>query len=479
MRARITTACVLVCAAGILAGGAARASDPPRLTGWDTSEKKFTAWQRQLLKRRSRPTEQMKRIFYRKITVPPPAAPRAGEGTWSKIKYHTRYDYGRMDPMGLFPGMPDLGVGSGDPTVSVSLKVRAGVAKVFLAEHDMALFAVGPGSDRAFGDSKTTIKAGLLGAALPGGGEGEAAWTYQLTGSGIKPTGAAAKIGGSYGLVSGGVGMTTDGKAVDLQLSAGVGPKIPENPFVQAGMAFEGDVSMPVVIEDVQWKSKHGVSQVAGRAAVKITRMLGRPIDCPYCKRRGDVTCRKCFNRRTVLCPTCHGNRKADCPGCRNGRVSCSTTQSCGPCRGYGRVPCGNCDRRGRVDVQRRYTRQETRSYKVPYTAGFDSNNNAIVKYRTEYRTVNVPYWQTESVLCNSCGGVGYLGRCSNCSGSGKVTCRICSGRGWYTHRRCGGTGKIPCGKCSGKGRVTCPKCRGRKIVCPLCKGRRRIGPGT
>jgi hypothetical protein len=261
--------------------------------------------------------------------------------------------------------------------------------------------------------------------------------------------------------------------------AAGVGPQVPTNPYVQGGIKVEGEVSMPVVVEDIQWKSKHGVSQVAGRAAVKIARMLRGPTDCPYCKHLGEVTCRQCWNRRTITCPDCGGRRKVQCRRCGgSGRISCPTTESCSACRGTGRLSCGACGGTGRITVRRQYTRQETRSYKVPVTVGFDSNGDPIVRYRTHYKTVNVPYWETESHLCSACNGTGYGPRCSACSGTGRVTCRRCGGRGWYPCGACGGSGEVNCRRCGGAGRITCPNCHGRKIVCPLCGGSRVIGMG-
>lgn len=482
MKQRTTAACVLVGAAVIFSSGA-RAADPPRIDGLGKDQKTFMDWQRLMLKRRTQPTEQMKRIFYHKITVPPPAPPGpASRGRLDKIKYHPDYDFANMDRMGLFPGLPVLGVGSGDPTVTVSLKAQAGVLSLSLLEQDVSLLAIGPDSNGAFGDMKTSMKAGLLQAPLPHGGEVEAAWTYQMTANRVESEGPSVKLGGSYGLFSGGIQVKGSGEAGEVEVSGAVGRELVPKEYSRLGkltLAVEGTVSMPMVIEDVQWTSKHGVSQLASRAAAKITRMMHSDTDCQYCKRQGQVTCRQCYNRRTITCAKCKGTGKVDCPGCRNGRVSCPTTQACGRCQGYGRIPCTNCRRTGTVTVQRKYYRQETRSWKELVRVGFDSNGNPIHKMRWRTKTVNVPYWWPESVLCKSCGGVGYHGRCGNCSGDGRVTCRICQGRGWYTHRRCGGTGEIPCPTCEGSGRILCPTCRGRKIVCPLCNGRKRIGPGS
>ncbi|MGB2824325.1 MAG: hypothetical protein WBF17_25345, partial [Phycisphaerae bacterium] len=466
----------------IFACGAARGADPPRIEGWEPAQRKFMAWQGEMLRRRAEPTEEMKRIFYHKTTVPPPSPP-AQEGMWRKIKYPMRFDYSIFDPMGLLPAMPDLRVGLGDPTVRVSFKVQAGLLNLRMLNHDITLFAVGPGSEEAFGDAKTVMKTGLLGVPLSRYGlKGEAALTSQLTAHGLEPTGAVAELGGSYGLVSGAVKVGLDPNAPVIGASVDVGPQlVPEqySDVAQVKIAVGGEFSMPAVIEDIQWKSKHGLSQVASRAAVKITRMIRGPTDCPYCKHLGEVTCRQCSNRRTITCPDCAGKRKVQCDRCGGGgRISCSTTQSCSPCRGTGRLSCSGCGGTGRITVRRRYTRQETRSYRVPVTAGFDSNGDPIVRYRTHYKTVNVPYWETESHLCSACNGTGYGPTCSACSGTGRVTCRRCGGRGWYTCRPCGGTGKVNCRRCEGAGRITCPNCRGREITCPLCKGAKEIGVG-
>jgi len=481
MRTTMAVGCAAAASVLILSG-AARGADPPRIEGWEQAQKQFVAWQGRMLQRRRQPTEQMKRIFYRKTVVPPPA-PAAGAGRggiWDKIKYHTRFDYSIFDPMGLAPGMPDLGVGMGDPKVTVSLKVHAKVLRFTGVDHDLCLLAIGPDSSAAFGDTKTALKVGLLGAPVPRTGmEAEAAWTFLMTGHGLRSAGGGAKLGASYGVVSGSVGLTSAG---EVQLGVGVGRELIPEKFANAAAAeFQvvGELTVPVVVEDIQWCSKHGLSQVASNAAVRITRMLSQRMPCPYCKQLGEATCQQCANRRTLTCPNCSGRRKVKCTRCRNGRISCPTTQSCPTCSGWGRLRCGACSGTGRIEVRRRYTRQETRTYRVPYQAGFDSNGNAIVRYRTEYKTVNVPYWVTESNLCSSCGGTGWAGTCGTCRGTGKITCRRCGGRGWYTCPSCRGTGEVACPRCDGTGRITCPTCGGRKIVCPLCKGKRKVGLGT
>jgi hypothetical protein len=479
---RRTTVAGVVAAAVLIITSAAGGGGAPDTEGWRKSQKQFMAWQRRMLQRRARPTEQMRRIFYRKTTVPPPMpATNSGRGgIWDKIKYHTRFDYSIFDPLGLAPGMPDVGVGMGDPKVNVSLKAHAKVLRFVAANHDLCLLAIGPDSKTAFGDTTTALKAGLLGAPLPRTNvEAEAAWTLLMTAAGLRSGGGAAKLAGSYGVVSGSVGLTSAG---EVQMAVGVGRKLVPDQYAkvaQAELQVEAELTVPVVVEDVQWRSKHGVSQVASNAAAKITRMLSHRMPCPYCKQSGEATCQRCWNRRTLTCPKCSGRRKVKCSHCRNGRISCPTTEPCPRCSGRGRLRCAACSGTGRIEVRKQYTRQETRSYRVPYQAGFDRNGDPIVRYRTEYKTVNVPYWVTESNLCSSCNGIGWAGPCGFCRGTGRVTCRRCGGRGWYTCPSCGGTAEVTCPSCKGTGRIVCPTCGGRKIPCPLCKGKKRIGVGT
>ena len=265
MKTRTLAACALLGAVLIFACGAARGADPPRIEGWEPAQRKFMAWQGRMLKRRAEPTEEMKRIFYHKTTVPPPSPP-AQEGMWRKIKYPMRFDYSIFDPMGLLPAMPDLRVGLGDPTVRVSFKVQAGLLNLRMLSHDIPLFAVGPGSEEAFGDAKTVMKTGLLGVPLSRYGlKGEAALTSQLTAHGLEPTGAVAELGGSYGLVSGAVKVGLDPNAPVIGASVDVGPQlVPEQysdvaqvkPQVQLFGAYDLDPNPRARVSNICINSK-------------------------------------------------------------------------------------------------------------------------------------------------------------------------------------------------------------------------------
>ena len=107
-------------------------------------------------------------------------------------------------------------------------------------------------------------------------------------------------------------------------------------------------------------------------------------------------------------------------------------------------------------------------------------------------------------VKCKECGGRGRTAgfrKCSQCSGSGKVTCSACFGKGvryvggklahkpigqarvpkgYTVCQKCRRTGKIPCAACRGSGQMSgekkCSKCGGDGQIeargCEACNGR-------
>lgn len=116
-------------------------------------------------------------------------------------------------------------------------------------------------------------------------------------------------------------------------------------------------------------------------------------------------------------CYECHGAGEVTCPTCnRTGR------EVCPECHGSCRVRCSACWGSGSVSETETETYQEYN----PSTG------------RTETKT------RTKIVQR----------QCSNCGGSGRITCPRCHGFGWIT-----------CRTCSGRGVITCPVCEGYKAL--------------
>jgi hypothetical protein len=467
---------ILACALLVLPGsvGVACAQESVVAEGWASAQRQFAAWQAETLAARAGPTEEMKRIFYQKVEVPVPAA--GGEAGTVAMR-PVRFDSSLFDPLGILPGAPDIVMSMGDPSVTVSVNAEGKVLNLAGANCEVVLFAVSPDSKVAFGDVRAAARLGLLGVSLPGGAEADLAYTVQLAGQGIGSHGPEGKLGISYGLLSGSAGVTPSG---EVELGGGVGPQLVPEQYSHLGqlkLALEAKVSAPMIVSDLQWTSKHGVFQVAHRAAARIARMLAQPVACPYCSQRGDVSCRRCGGAGTVTCPRCAGALTERCPRCDGtGRVSCPPTQTCSRCGGSGYLDCGHCGGWGRVEVQVPVTRTASRQVPRQVFGGWDENGDPW--YRIEYETefYEVTEWETDYQSCPACGGSGRAGTCPECGGDGQVTCERCGGTGWVYCGRCDGTGEIPCPECDGTGVVRCPNCRGRPILCPLCGGRKEIG---
>ena len=71
---------------------------------------------------------------------------------------------------------------------------------------------------------------------------------------------------------------------------------------------------------------------------------------------------------------------------------------------------------------------------------------------------------------CTVCGNTG---KCSSCSGTGKIKCHICKGRGIMqtSHDPRGDMGPKQCNFCHGSKTIKCSMCKGLGW-CPACDGR-------
>src|SRR5438093_9949940 len=68
------------------------------------------------------------------------------------------------------------------------------------------------------------------------------------------------------------------------------------------------------------------------------------------------------------------------------------------------------------------------------------------------------------SEKCSNCGGSGYIS-CPGCEESGELVCTLCDGTGTddegYYCKQCEGSQKVPCRQCGGAAVLHCARCGG------------------
>ena len=235
---------------------------------------------------------------------------------------------------------------------------------------------------------------------------------------------------------------------------------------------------------------------------------------CDICNGNGVLTnCDTCNGTKRVICPTCNPNGinttgKIDCPVCggdgkincqnhhtttegactvcEKGKITCLTCsgtgtcqdclndEKCNTCGGVGKLYCDICGNTGRV-----YPCYECGSETVE-----DADPNCQVCGGTGGE-VDCPncYGGTEGYVCPECGGGTCLSckgekKCSDCDGTGKITCTTCNGN--YSGKTsscttCNTTHGINVSKCTNEcenGKVMCTQegCENGLIYCPDCK---------
>lgn len=197
-------------------------------------------------------------------------------------------------------------------------------------------------------------------------------------------------------------------------------------------------------------------------------RAFGINSACPACQATGHIPCRDGKCNGTVVCDDCEGRKKfkcsicdgkkaiecTDCDGAGNKKYFCVACQGLGKyqctalgCSG-GRIRCGRCDGRGRVEVQ-----------------GYIDIGKGPT-YGSQL--VDCPSCRGGTNTCSSCNGIEQT--CTSCNGNNTKTCISCSGDGTLACNNCDPLGLEDCGRCKASGRVQCEECRGTtKLDCKPC----------
>jgi len=135
--------------------------------------------------------------------------------------------------------------------------------------------------------------------------------------------------------------------------------------------------------------------------------------------------------------------------------------RTCTQCNGTGHLPCSYCQQRGKL--WSKCARCGGR--------GTVLHDSGAVAY---LNCSSCGARGTVTVACTWCQGAGWswLGRCTQCNGSGRAVAYCAS---------CGGSGKVPkygpgpvtCPDCAGAGggHTDCPQCASGVVVCWLCDG--------
>jgi hypothetical protein len=140
---------------------------------------------------------------------------------------------------------------------------------------------------------------------------------------------------------------------------------------------------------------------------------------CAYGYEESCGTCRGCGK---VTCSTCHGKGNTECSHCQaTGRVRCT---GCGGSRSR---TCSSCHGRGRWT-------------ETAYEGRWDSTRNENAQVQVQVNR-----------SCSACGGDGKTA-CGSCDWSGKVQCHWCSGQGHERCNPCGATGHVACKPCAASG---------------------------
>lgn len=434
---------------------------------FDDAQEGFRDWQSRMLRDRAETTEPLRRIMGRKIVVPPPDVRPADDRT------SVRMDFGSMDPLGLLPGAPVVSSRIGQPTAAVKLQGKFQAYNLFAFEHRRLLWSSADDGTAAFWSEETV---GGLDAGPAGGFRPFGKFLFGVAGHDL----AAEPKGGlelKYGVIGAEINVDADGK---LEASAQVGPDFVPKAFksvAEARIVLSVEAAAPVVVSDVQWRSKWGVAQAASGGARAVSLLLSGEQPCVYCARKGTVVCRQCADRGIVACPDCARSGRIGCSTCgRSGRVSCPPEKSCGRCSGSGVERCSSCSGSGSRTVYDTVPTTETRTGTRPVQAGFNSAGDPIYKSERYTYEVQTTKSVSRSESCGSCGGSGRGGSCGRCGGSGTVTCASCGGSGKVACDDCDGVGSHRCRRCGGELDIRCPTCRGSAHACPLCGGKGSIG---
>lgn len=409
------------------------------------ADRKFAEWQKLMFEQRSRLSESLRKVLYKKVKVPPPEATRPDELT------PVTFEFGRRFFSLLPPVVIEAGVGK--PRAYVGVKVRGEALEFFALERRVGVAFSARDNSIAF-QSSVDAKFGMEKEGKPSVGLGGGA-SFNVLAQEVESSGAEFSI--RVGLFEGGIGVDTEGQ---VTLFGEAGPSWKVGKYAQIGLTLEGEISAPMCISNVRFGSNYGMWSFASDTAARIARWLTEPGPCPYCREKGVVTCSECQNAGYVACPS-----SEPCGRCSGrGMVGCPETESCSRCQGTGGERCPRYTTR---------TENVTVWRKVLVDAGFDESGQPYERWEerpfTETRSVTVP--------CERCNGTGWCGTCANCGGSGQVRCSTCAGAGVVSCSRCNGTGSVSCTKCGGSGRKTCSSCQGHPDSCRLCSGTGRLKP--
>ena len=440
---------------GLLALAQASADEAVPLPEFAQAQQRIRAWAAESLQAKTVATPELKRVLARRIEVPAPSVLTA-EAT-EPIRFPLK------SPLDFFSPLPDVTIGlrTGEPKITVSGKASGSLLWVSRKLSLTWQLADGEAAWKTQDELKrdwrdwfekilTDSFEGLpINLEISGGELDEVSGTFNAGGvkmaAGWKP------------------GTDPEGETF---LKAEAGPSTPDalKPLASLSLKAEVEASAPVRITDVQYGSPYAKYTVSGRLRDAAVALMTVPFECPHCSGRGKMACDRCANAGAVACEACNATGKEACSSCgASGWFSCPTEQRCSNCGGSGNLRCWHCGGSG-TDYE---SHSETRWYREPYTAGFDSNGQPIVEYQDVPRT----HTTRVAVSCGSCGGSGTLGSCGTCGGSGTAACRRCGGSGQRTCGRCSGTGQASCSSCE-EGRVRCPVCRGKPDTCWICKGK-------
>jgi hypothetical protein len=424
-------------------------------------------WQARMIRDRQRATPELRRILAHKIDVPPPPPP----GMKADLT-PVRLDFGSMDPLGLLPLAPAVSARIGEPVTRVQTEAKAAFFDFFAAEVKNLHWVSTDDGRGAFHESEVLwgVDAGPGGPYRP---FGKALFGISSR-EGVTRDGPKRGVELSSGWWAAEFGLDDE----ELEVAGKFGPRMKlYGGALDVGAQVSVELAAPAVVDDVQWRSRWGLAQVASGMVERIGELMADVGPCAYCAGRGAIVCRRCSDARTIGCPGCARSGRVACGDCSGqGEFSCPTTKPCGRCEGMGVGGCGGCGGGGSTTVYDSVTVYETRTRKEMVRVAWDENRRPIYEMRTYTEEVAVPKTVSRSAPCGACGGSGQGGACGSCGGAGERPCGRCRGSGRARCGECGASGSKLCRTCSGAKDLPCPTCPSGGFSCPLCRGRGKAG---
>lgn len=423
-------------------------------------------WQARMIRDRQRTTSELRRILAHKVDVPPPTPGPKRDLT------PVRLDFGSMDPLGLLPLAPAVSTRIGEPVTRIQSEAKAAFFDLFAAEVKNLHWVSTDDGRAAFHESEVLwgVDAGPRGPYRPFG----KALLGVSSREGVTRDGPQRGVEVSSGWCAAELGLDDE----ELELAGKIGPRVKlYGGALDVGAQVSVELKAPVVVDDVQWRSRWGLAQVASGAVERIADYLADVGPCAYCAGRGAIVCRRCADAKIIPCPGCARNGKVACGDCSGrGQFECPTEKDCGRCSGSGVGRCGGCGGRRSTTVYDSIVTSETRMRKEMVRVGYDQNERPIFEMRTYPEEVAVTKSVARSAPCGACNGSGQGGACGTCGGGGRRPCSRCDGLGRARCGECGATGSRVCRTCSGEKDLPCPTCPSSGFSCPLCRGRGKVG---